>query len=86
MSLFGMNIVMSDLCSNVPRMTVSRRFSELMPPDYVAELNIWMRDFFGTADIAYRLGDGTVVMSPKAYYTLQSEAMKGAQGGKGGEA
>jgi hypothetical protein len=71
-SLFGVRIIESPLCANVPRMAVHPDFARLMPAEFVADLNGWMREFFGTADIMMRLGENTVAVSPKAATALRS--------------
>lgn len=67
----GVRIVVNTACDDVPKMAVSSRFAELMPADFVADLNAWMREFFGTENVMYRLGDHTVVMGPKSVALLQ---------------
>ncbi|WP_321968864.1 hypothetical protein [Paraburkholderia tropica] len=71
LSLYGLAIQVDPLLDNVPRMRVSARFAELMPPEFVADLNAWMLEFFGTESVMYRLPGGRVVMGEKAYRVLQ---------------
>lgn len=66
MRVMGMDVIESPLCADVPRMTVSTRFAELMPAEFVSDLNQWMREFFGTADVSYIVEGRTIVMSPRA--------------------
>ena len=72
--LNGVRIVVNPICDDVPKMTVSSRFAELMPSGFVTELNAWMREFFGTENVMYRLGDHTVVMGPKSIALLRESA------------
>lgn len=74
MRVMGMDVIESPLCADVPRMTVSPRFAELMPAEFVSDLNQWMRDFFGTADMSYIVGGHTIVMSPRAAADLRWQA------------
>ncbi|QTD88323.1 hypothetical protein [Burkholderia anthina] len=76
-TFYGLRIIENATCDNVPKMTVSQRFAELMPADFVADLNAWMLGFFGTHDVMYRLGEGTVVMGPKTLALLKSEFSRG---------
>ncbi|MDN7894511.1 hypothetical protein QZM93_38585 [Burkholderia cepacia] len=76
MNLFGLDIVINPLCDDLPRMTVSRRFAELMPADFVADLNAWMLEFFGTENRMYVLQERTLVVGPKGF-----EQIKTAGGG-----
>ncbi|OTP79463.1 hypothetical protein [Caballeronia sordidicola] len=69
-SLMGMKVVVNPLCDDVQRMHPSPRFAELMPPEFVAELDAWMLKFFGTQNLTYKLGDGTIVTGPKTYGAL----------------
>nr|DAH87997.1 MAG TPA: hypothetical protein [Caudoviricetes sp.] len=72
--LNGFRIVVNTTCDDVPKMTVSSRFAELMPAGFVADLNAWMREFFGTENVMYRLGDHTVVMGPKSIALFRESA------------
>ncbi|HHT8992810.1 TPA: hypothetical protein ACT5B2_003855 [Burkholderia cenocepacia] len=69
--------MVNPLLDDMPRMTVSARFAELMPAEFVAELNAWMRDFFGTEHRMYVLYERTLVVGPKGL-----ERMKAATGGQ----
>lgn len=70
LSMYGLLIQVNPLLDNVPRMRVSARFAELMPPEFVADLNAWMLEFFGTESVVYRTPGGRVVMGEKAYRVL----------------
>ncbi|WP_322038194.1 hypothetical protein [Burkholderia cenocepacia] len=74
MKVMGMDVIESPLCADVPRMTVSPRFAELMPAEFVSDLNRWMREFFGTSDVSYILEGRTIVMSPRAAADLRRQA------------
>ncbi|MDN7894528.1 hypothetical protein QZM93_38670 [Burkholderia cepacia] len=72
MNLFGLDIVINPLCDDLPRMTVSRRFAELMPTDFVADLNAWMLEFFGTENRMYVLQERTLVVGPKGFEQIKT--------------
>ncbi|WP_244109346.1 hypothetical protein [Burkholderia anthina] len=76
--LSGVRVIENATCDNVPRMTVSARFAELMPAEFVAELNAWMLEFFGTSDVMYHIGDHTVVMGPRSVAMLKAQLARGA--------
>lgn len=69
----GVDIVVNPMLDNVPRMTVSRRFAELMPPEFVAELNGWMREFFGVANQMVMIGDRTLAVGPNTLRAMEAE-------------
>jgi hypothetical protein len=69
MNINGMNVIVNAALDVFPRMQVSPRFADLMPADFVADLNAWMREFFGTHAIAVTLDRNTVAVGPK---TLQA--------------
>lgn len=78
MNLRGMNVFESPLCADVPRMTPSKRFSELMPHAYVEELREWMRAFFGTTDMAFMFSDPMtgkpmVAVSPRMMTEIKAQ-------------
>lgn len=71
-NLYGMKIHVNPMCDNVPRMTTSRRFAELMPPGFAEELNAWMLEFFGTHDVSYSIDGGrTLIVGPKTMEALR---------------
>ncbi|KVN30720.1 hypothetical protein WJ63_08030 [Burkholderia pyrrocinia] len=72
-TLTGIEIVIDPAFDDVPRMQVSRRFEELMPEDFVLDLNDWMRRFFGTECRAILIGDRAVAVGPKGYEALKRE-------------
>ncbi|WP_446903022.1 hypothetical protein [Burkholderia sp. YIM B11467] len=76
--LFALRIVEDASLDDVPRMKVSLRFAELMPAEFVADLNAWMRDFFGTENLMYQISGGTVVMGPKSIAALTDQIARGA--------
>ena len=73
-NLMGTRVIVNPLCDNLPRMTLDAKFASNMPESFVTETNAWLRDFFGTQSVAYRLGDGTVVVGPKAYAAMLEAA------------
>lgn len=70
--LFGLDIVVDPALDDVPRMRVSESFAALMPPEFVADLNAWMLQRFGTENPIYRLAGYRVVMGTKAYAQLRA--------------
>ncbi len=69
-TFMGMRVIVNPMLDDVPRMQTTPRFADLMPPEFTAELNAWMREFFGTTNDVIRLGQGAVVMGPKTYAAL----------------
>lgn len=68
----GINIAINPHCDDVPRMTVSRKFAELMPAEFVSDLNAWMLEFFGRHDVSYSIDNGrTLVVGPKTMRKLR---------------
>ena len=72
-TLKGFRVLINPMCDDVPRMTTSQQFANLMPPAFVADLNAWMLEFFGTQSFTYQLSQDTLVMGPKAYRALQEQ-------------
>lgn len=69
-TFMGMRIVVDRSLDDLPRMTVNSRFAELMPPEFVADLNKWMVEFFGRENRTYCLHRETLVVGPKTYAAL----------------
>ncbi|WP_175760507.1 hypothetical protein [Burkholderia anthina] len=77
--VFGALRIIEDAnLDDMPRMTVSTRFAELMPAEFVTDLNAWMLDFFGTENRIYRVGGDTVYMGPKSIAALKAQLARGA--------
>jgi hypothetical protein len=70
--LMGLDVVVNPLLDNVPRMTVSTRLAELMPPEFVAELNAWMREFFGVTDQVVLIGDRALAVGPNTLRLMEA--------------
>lgn len=70
-SITGMTVIQDPALDNVPCLTVSSRFAELMPEDFVSDLNAWMLARFGTHSVAYRLGDHTLIVGPKIFAQIK---------------
>lgn len=81
-SLFGMRIQENPLCANVPRMQLSKKVADIISyakPEFVAETNAWMKQFFGTHDVAYIINPAyfgmnageMIVTSPRAIAMLK---------------
>ena len=69
-NIMGMDVVIDPYLDNLPRMTVSPKFAELMPDEFVAGLNSWMREFFGTESRVLMFGN-RMAMGPKALAAIK---------------
>ena len=77
--VFGaLRIIEDPNLDDMPKMTVSTRFAELMPTEFVSDLNAWMREFFGTENRLYQVGADTVYMGPKSIAALHAQIERGA--------
>ncbi|EIP85851.1 hypothetical protein A33K_16941 [Burkholderia humptydooensis MSMB43] len=72
----GLKIVVDSIFDDCPRMQVSSRFAELMPEQFVIDLNGWMREFFGTENRMVSVGDEALLMGPKGYEVLLRECTR----------
>lgn len=72
--LYGMKVYVNPDLDNVPKMTVNKRFAELMPQAFVDDLNAWMLDFFGTQSVMYQIGNHGIAMGPKLLEAVKREA------------
>ncbi|WP_175946659.1 hypothetical protein [Burkholderia pyrrocinia] len=76
--VFGaLRIIEDPNLDDMPKMTVSTRFAELMPSEFVSDLNAWMLEFFGTENRIYRVGGDTVYMGPKSIAALTAQLERG---------
>ncbi|KVD52082.1 hypothetical protein [Burkholderia ubonensis] len=74
MSTFmGMKIFVDPIFDDCQRMQVSDRFAELMPEQFVIDLNGWMREFFGTESRMVQVGNEALLIGPKGYEALKQE-------------
>jgi hypothetical protein len=64
--LTGLQIMVNDWIEDTPRMRVSQRFAELMPAEFVDELQTWMTKRFGTEPQIIMMGQ-TVLMNQRTY-------------------
>jgi hypothetical protein len=62
-----MDIILNPALDAMPRMIVSSRFAELMPGDFVADLNAWMKEFFGVSEPQILSYEGRLYMGPKMF-------------------
>ncbi|WP_246641675.1 hypothetical protein [Paraburkholderia edwinii] len=67
----GMKVVVNGALDGKPRMTVNEKFAELMPADFVTDLNAWMLRRFGRTDDQIIMYGDTVVMGRMAYAKLK---------------
>lgn len=70
MQLGGMNIVVSSWLSPIPAVSLSHDFTAASD-ECIADMNAWLLEQFGTREQVFRLGDGTIVVSPKTYQLLK---------------
>ncbi|HDR9756499.1 TPA: hypothetical protein ACK3Q6_001622 [Burkholderia cepacia] len=73
----GLRIIEDPNLDDMPKMTVSTRFAELMPTEFVSDLNAWMLEFFGTECRIYQIGGDTVYMGPKSIAALHAQLERG---------
>lgn len=71
MQFNGMDIILNPSLDATPRMMVSRRFAELMPDDFVADLQAWMTERFGVSEPQILSYDGRLYMDPKMFEGLK---------------
>lgn len=72
-TLMGYRVLVNPMLDDVPRMRTSPRFAELMPVGFVAELNAWMLEFFGTEPIAITIDRNTIVVSEKTFRAMKEQ-------------
>ena len=70
MQLGGLNIVVSSWLSPVPAVSLSHDFTAASA-ECIADMNAWLLEQFGTREQVVRLGDGTIVVSPKTFQLLK---------------
>lgn len=72
--IMGMKVIIDPELDGVPHMKVSPAFAALMPPEFVADLQAWMADFFGREDLMYCVQRDTLILGPKSYAKLKAAA------------
>lgn len=72
-ALMGMRVVVSPLLGDVTRMRTSPGFAELMPAGFVAELDAWMLEFFGTQQLAVQIDRNTIAVSAKTFRAMKEQ-------------
>lgn len=70
-TLFGLNVVVSPLVQPVPKVQLSPDF-DACSPHVKSEMNAWLLDRFGTREVCYVIGGGTLVLSPRHMATLSN--------------
>ena len=71
-----------------PKMQLSARVCEVLAPDFIAEINTWMVEFFGTEciipdGVAYHdLPNNQLMVSPRTFEQLRKSVAR-ATGGQG---
>lgn len=71
-SISGMRVVVHP---DAPKLQLSARVCEILNPDFIAEINAWMIDFFGTTNLlddgqCYQMGD-QLIMNPRTFAALR---------------
>lgn len=69
----GMRYHVNPDLDDQPRMAVSQKFADLMPPEFVADLNAWMLEFFGRENRVYCLHGHTLILGPKTLAAMERE-------------
>ena len=67
----GMNYIVDASMDDRPRMAVSQKFADLMQPEFVADLNAWMLEFFGRENRVYCLHGHTLTLGPKTLSAME---------------
>lgn len=50
-------LIPNKLCEARPRMTLSAKAAAIVTPEFRAEMDAWMLEFFGTEDVSYQFAD-----------------------------
>lgn len=67
----GMRYHVDKSMDDQPRMTVTQKFADLMPAEFVVDLNAWMLEFFGRENRIYCLHGHTLILGPKTLATIE---------------
>jgi hypothetical protein len=67
----GMRVHVNPDMDDQPRMTASQKFADLMPAEFVADLNAWMLEFFGRENRVYCLHGHTLILGPKTLAAME---------------
>lgn len=67
----GMRYHVNPDLDDQPRMTVTQKFADNMPPGFVADLNAWMLEFFGRENRVYCLHGHTLILGPKTLAAME---------------
>lgn len=70
-SIGGMDYIVDASMDDQPRMKITKAFADLMPPEFVADLNAWMLEFFGTENRVYCLHGRTLILGPKTLAAME---------------
>lgn len=68
---FSLDVVLDPALDAVPRMQVSPAFADNMPAAFVADLNAWMREFFGTEPRAVLMDGGIIAVGPRTLEAIK---------------
>jgi hypothetical protein len=72
-SIGGMDYIVDKSMDDQARMTVTQKFADLMPAEFVADLNAWMLEFFGRENRVYCLHGNTLILGPKTLAAMERE-------------
>lgn len=74
MTLNGLRVF---VIQDAPKMQLSDRVCEVLKPDFIAEMNAWLLDFFGTtnpiADGQSFISNSSVFVNPRTYESLRQD-------------
>jgi hypothetical protein len=76
-SLDSLQVLINDHIADVPRLRVNQRFAELMPREFVDELQAWMTKQFGTQPQIIRMG-GSVFMNQRTFDKMMRDLKQAA--------
>lgn len=76
MHFTGLTVMINSAFDDQPRMQVSARFADLMPADYVAELNAWMLERFGKHNTFYVHEGRTLFCGEKGFAQIKATIEK----------
>lgn len=70
LTICGMEIILNPLLDDLPRMQLSPKARAVVTPEFAAEMDAWMREFFGTGDQVITT-QGRMFVGTKAYYKMK---------------
>jgi hypothetical protein len=76
----GLRIIESPLVAPVARMRLSEKVREIVTPEFAAEMDAWMLEFFGTKQVALMFRDPFSGRASAAVAPLTMAMLRAAQG------